>query len=173
MGLHARGNANNLHGANLSVRISSLSRLNFCTERAQLHKVVRPENASIDEIRTKSDWLTGRVNGGVVPLTRGLIALKMSFKNGKGASLSIPSRERLTQEVPYRIEGLNVSVSREARVGRSGDSARKRRVASLLATCGAGCAVKVCRETRRARRQRRAHAEPQPDYLPMTNVLCR
>jgi hypothetical protein len=78
--------------------------------------------------------------------------------------MSIPSREGLTQEVPYRIEGLNVSVSREAHVGRSGDSARKHRVASLLATCGAGCTVKVCRETRRARRQRRAHAEPQPDY---------
>jgi len=47
--------------------------------------------------------------------------------------MSIPSREGLTQEVPqevpYRIDGLNVSVSREARVGRSGDSARKRRVA--------------------------------------------
>mgnify|MGYP007047472494 FL=1 len=83
------------------------------------------------------------------------------------APMSIPSREGLTQEVPYRIDGLNVSVSREARVGRSGDSARKRRVASLLATCGAGCTVKVCRETRRARRQRRAHAEPQPDYLPI------
>ena len=81
--------------------------------------------------------------------------------------MSIPSREGLTQEVPYRIEGLNVSVSRDARVGRSGDSARKRRVPSLLATCGAGCTVKVCRETRRARRQRRAHAEPQPDYLPI------
>jgi hypothetical protein len=38
--------------------------------------------------------------------------------------MSIPSREGLTQEVPYRIEGLNVSVSREAHVGRSGDSAR-------------------------------------------------
>jgi hypothetical protein len=80
------------------------------------------------------------------------------------APMSIPSREGLTQEVPYRIEGLNVSVSREAHVGRSGDSARKHRVASLLATYGAGCTVKVCRETRRARRQRRAHAEPQPDY---------
>ena len=43
--------------------------------------------------------------------------------------MSIPSREGLTQEVPYRIDGLNVSVSREARVGRSGDSARERRVA--------------------------------------------
>ena len=74
---------------------------------------------------------------------------------------------RINSEVPYRIEGLNVSVSREARVGRSGDSARKRRVASLLATCGAGYTVKVCRETRRARRQRRAQAEPQPDYLPI------
>ena len=34
-------------------------------------------------------------------------------------------------------------VSREAHVGRSGDSDRERRVASLLATSGVGCAVKV------------------------------
>ena len=174
MGLHARGNANNLHGANLSVRISSLSRLNFCTERAQLHKVVRPENASIDEIRTKSDWLTGRVNGGVVPLTRGLIALKMSFKNGKGALPVHSIARKINSRSSLSDRGSKcIGLSRGARVGRSGDSARKRRVASLLATCGAGCTVKVCRETRRARRQRRAHAEPQPDYLPMTNVLCR
>ena len=51
-----------------------------------------------------------------------------------------------------------MSFSREARVGRSGDSDRERRVASLLATSGVGCTVKVCRETRRARRQRRAQA---------------
>ena len=68
---------------------------------------------------------------------------------------AIPSREGLTQDTSYKIEGLNVSVSREARVGRSGDSDRERRVASLLATSGVGCTVKVCRETRRARRQRR------------------
>ena len=77
------------------------------------------------------------------------------------APMSIPSREGLTQEVPYRIEGLNVSVSREAHVGRSGDSARERRVVVLLATSGASCAVKVCREKRRARRQWRelTHAD--------------
>ena len=80
---------------------------------------------------------------------------------------AIPSREELTQETSYKIEGLNVSVSREARVGRSGDSDRERRVAPLLATSGVDCTVKVCRETRRARRQRRAQAEPQPDYLPI------
>ena len=83
------------------------------------------------------------------------------------ATMSIPSREGLTQESSYKIEGLNVSVSREARVGRSGDSDRERRVAPLLATSGVDCTVKVCRETRRARRQRRAQAEPQPDYLPI------
>jgi hypothetical protein len=51
--------------------------------------------------------------------------------------------------------------SREARVGRSGDSARERRVVVLLATSGASCAVKVCREKRRARRQWRelTHAD--------------
>ena len=81
------------------------------------------------------------------------------------ATMSIPSREGLTQESSYKIEGLNVSVSREARVGRSGDSDRERRVASLLTTSGVGCTVKVCREMRRARRQRRAQAEPQPYYL--------
>ena len=80
---------------------------------------------------------------------------------------AIPSREELTQETSYKIEGLNVSVTREARVSRSGDSDRERRVASLSATSGVGCTVKVCRETRRARRQRRAQAEPQPDYLPI------
>ena len=89
--------------------------------------------------------------------------LVRSFAFTRRATMSIPSREGLTQETSYKIEGLNVSFSREARVGHSGDSARKRRVASLLATCGAGYTVKVCRETRRARRQRRAHAEPQPD----------
>ena len=81
----------------------------------------------------------------------------------EGAPISIPSREGLTQEVPYRIEGLNVSVSREARVGRSGDSARKRRVASLSQPVAQVIPSKFCRETRRARRQQRAHAEPQPD----------
>ena len=60
-----------------------------------------------------------------------------------------------------------MSFSREARIGRSGDADRERRVASLLATSGVDCTVKVCRETRRARRQRRAQAEPQPDYLPI------
>ena len=80
---------------------------------------------------------------------------------------AIPSREELTQETSYTIEGLNVSVTREARVSRSGDSDRERRVASLSATSGVGRTVKVCRETRRARRQRRAQAEPQPDYLPI------
>ena len=81
------------------------------------------------------------------------------------APMSIPSREGLTQKVPYRIDGLNVSVSREARVGRSGDSARKRRVASLLATCGAGCTVKVCRETRRARRQWRKLTQAVTEFV--------
>ena len=80
---------------------------------------------------------------------------------------SIPSREGLTQESSYKFEGLNVSISREARIGRSGDSDCERRVAPLLATSGVGCTVKVCREMRRARRQRRAQAEPQPYYLPI------
>ena len=87
-------------------------------------------------------------------------------RNHVGMS-AIPSREGLTQETSYKIEGLNVSVSREAHVGRSGDSDRERRVAPLLTTSGVGCTVKVCRETRRARRQRRAQAEPQPDYQPI------
>jgi len=93
--------------------------------------------------------------------------LVRSFAFTRRETMSIPSREGLTQETSYKIEGLNVSFSREARVGRSGDSDRERRVASLLATSGVDCTVKVCRETRRARRQRRAQAEPQPDYLPI------
>ena len=53
------------------------------------------------------------------------------------------------------------SVSREARVGRSGDSARECRVAVLLETSGAGRAITICREKRRARRQWRelTHAD--------------
>ena len=53
------------------------------------------------------------------------------------------------------------SVSREARVGRSGDSSRERRVAVLLATSGVGRAITICREKRRARRQWRelTHAD--------------
>ena len=53
------------------------------------------------------------------------------------------------------------SVSREARVGRSGDSARECPVAVLLATSGAGRAITICREKRRARRQWRelTHAD--------------
>jgi hypothetical protein len=47
------------------------------------------------------------------------------------------------------------------------NSDRERRVTSLLATSGVGRTVEVCRETRRARRRRRAQAEPQPDYLPV------
>ena len=73
--------------------------------------------------------------------------------------------QELTQESSYKFEGLNVSISREARIGRSGDSDCERRVSPLLATSGVGCTVKVCREMRRARRQQRAQAEPQPNYL--------
>ena len=37
----------------------------------------------------------------------------------------------LTQESSYKFEGLNVSISREARIGRSGDSDCERRVSPL------------------------------------------
>ena len=53
----------------------------------------------------------------------------------------------------FSRQSRHPSVSREARVGRSGDSARECRVAVLLATSGAGRAITICREKRRARRQ--------------------
>ena len=72
----------------------------------------------------------------------------------------------LVKQVPA-FEFVGWRIVWTVRVGRSGDSDRERRVAPLLATSGVDCTVKVCRETRRARRQRRAQAEPQPDYLPI------
>ena len=61
----------------------------------------------------------------------------------------------------FSRQSRHPSVSREARVGRSGDSARECRVAVLLATSGAGRAITICREKRRARRQWRelTHAD--------------
>ena len=61
----------------------------------------------------------------------------------------------------FSRQSRHPSVSREARVGRSGDSARERRGAVLLATSGVSRSVKVCREKRRARRQWRelTHAD--------------
>ena len=67
------------------------------------------------------------------------------------------------------------SVSREARVGRSGDSSRERRVAVLLATSGAGRAITICREKRRARRQWRelTHADRQQHCFVLSKNLPR
>ena len=61
----------------------------------------------------------------------------------------------------FSRQSRHPSVSREARVGRSGDSARECPVAVLLATSGAGRAITICREKRRARRQWRelTHAD--------------
>ena len=60
---------------------------------------------------------------------------------------------RFQSRFQSRLQGRPPSVSREARVGRSRASARERRVAVLLAKSGAGRAIKICREKRRARRQ--------------------
>ena len=75
------------------------------------------------------------------------------YKFAQKFATSSPSPNFSTKSAP--------SVSREARVRRSGDSARECRVAVLLATSGAGRAITICREKRRARRQWRelTHAD--------------
>ena len=65
----------------------------------------------------------------------------------------------------FSRQSRHPSVSREAHVGRSGDSARERRVAVLIATKGASRAVKVCRETRRARRQWRKLTQAVTEFV--------
>ena len=75
------------------------------------------------------------------------------YKFAQKFATSSPSPNFSTKSAP--------SVSREARVRRSGDSARECRVTVLLATSGAGRAITICREKRRARRQWRelTHAD--------------
>ena len=75
------------------------------------------------------------------------------YKFAQKFATSSPSPNFSTKSAP--------SVSREAHVRRSGDSARECRVAVLLATSGAGRAITICREKRRARRQWRelTHAD--------------
>ena len=75
----------------------------------------------------------------------------------------------------FSRQSRHPSVSREARVGRSGDSARERRGAVLLATSGVSRSVKVCREKRRARLQWRelTHADRRSPALYLSQNLPR